>query len=948
MQRTPPKRRKISPTTSVPVDAPETPSRIPLSAAKALSDRRPSFASPTKASIARHNPQLLNRPTSSGPGAEGKGKNLDDVFAKALGEVQNTVESQPGVIGGGTQSDGSTTQGSYVPETQRATTPRARRLSVGGMLSAKPRRMSRSPSKQPEKAAPVVPGHDALQQNINPFVKKGLRRSPVSSQVEAELQDSLPGVADPFKKTGLRRSPISSQAVGSFEDAVAQPEVSTTPIAPAPSQAAEPITFDNVRRPEEQAVPPNATQGPSFNAEEPIRLNDGREVEEPAVAPRRHVSQVAELIRKSKSKTSMGRGDINDVQKQREDAARTPREPLQQPPSPAKDVTQPGNPHRPGLEEQGSSVEEVTQSSKSSWLELGESPKEALQSSKPRTPAPEELELLAEKSTQLTESHQPEAEEPESPAKEVTRSRKPRQPEQELQFPAIEVPQSSKSRPAGLEEPDLSAKEVTQSRRPRRPEPEEPELPPTPTQRGIPDPIVTTPPTGIHDTPSKGARKSKALGNKLKSSPLKPRDPPPPEPAKEKEAPKEQEPPKERDPETEVEASLKPEKPKRRKSARFLVPEDPHASKKNARDELLKELQQLQADVALANQENERLRLHQESGKRRPTAAPNPDELVALLRRSTEQPSKPTPKPTNIFKSIGSFLPFSSRRRTQPVSSSGLEKPLPSHLPIALDDPLPYLQAFSPLHYTSTIVLLPSEQTSPESSPEALEQPIFHKHLIHASHPTGLFAARLTMIVNSSTLSITDIEIPKLDASAEKELGSFVREHAVGNGTLGKDINVICWAMGRWVEVAIKRAAFWCAVETDFSTPEARDKALQKGARSRKRKRQGSTVAGDEEPEAEEEEEELKKQKWTRRQLLPHIGRTSMEIVSEEVELRFEWRIGFDWTGEAESSISAGARVPKSCKFPFQSHPCDTTVLTGKYRAKSRRQEGLRQSTGDF
>ncbi|TVY45427.1 hypothetical protein LOCC1_G003727 [Lachnellula occidentalis] len=905
MQRTPPpKRRKVSPTASVPGDAPETPSRIPVSAAKALSERRPSFASPTKASIARHNPQLLNRPSSSGPGAQSTGKKLDDVFAKALGEVQKTVESQPGVTGGGTQSD-ATIQGSYVPATQGNTTPRARRLSVGGILSAKPRRMSRSPSKQPEQSAPVVPGYGDLQDNNDPFGNRGLRRSPVSSQVETELQDSVQNIHDPFKKKGLRRSPISSQPLGSFEEAIA--EVSTAPTKPTLFHAARPITFNDVQKPEEQSMLSK------IHAEKVVALEKAQEAKEPSPAPRQRTSQVTELARNNNFKRWMGSSDLDGVQQQQEGAAVSPGEPPLQPSSLANDVAQSRTPHQPELVETRLSVADVTESSGSSWLLPEDSAKEATQS---RMPAPEELEILTAKSTRSNRRHLSEPKEAELPADEVNDSMnhygsEPDEPEVDL--PAKEVKQSSGSRWAEPEEIILSVKEINQARNSHRAESEEPELPPTPTQRGIPDPVVTTPPTGIHDTPSKRARKSKSLGQKLKSSPLKPRDPPPSEPSKEPEPAQEKKKPKEKEPATELEpeAKLEPEKPKRRKSARFLVPEDPYASKKEARDQLLKELQQLQADVALANQENERLRLHHESGKRRTTLAPNPEELIALLRRSTEQPSKTAPKPTSIFKSIGSFLPFSSRRRTQPVASSDLEKPLPSHLPIALDDPLPYLQAFSPLQYTSTIVLLPPEQTYQESSSDVPEQPILQKHSIHASHPTGLFASRLTMSVNSSTLSITDIDIPSLDASSEKELGAFVRDRAAGNGTLGKDINVICWAMGRWVELAIKRASFWCAIEVDFTTPEGREKALQRSTKSKKRQRLGSAIAGDGESE-QEEGEELKKQKWTRRQLLPHMGRTSMEIVGEEVELRVEWSIGFDWTGEAENSISAGARVPKN------------------------------------
>lgn len=833
--------------------------------------------------------------------------------------------------------------------------------------------MSRSPAKKPENTV-TVPGYGELQENINPFEKKGLQRSPTSSQVQAELQDSLPGVADPFKKktglrrspvssqaepeqqdslpgvvdpfkkkSGLRRSPISSQPIASFE-ALSQPEVSTIPMGSAPLHTAQPIT---VERLDELALAPRATQGRSFEAERPIVLNQGQKVDEPIKAPRRRVSQVAELVREDEARQSAGFSNTYNSQAQ-EDAAVTSNKTLQRPLFPAKGATQSNQPqveepeqpaeddtppvssiwlvrddsaaenvtqpYLPQLKDPEQSVREAAQSDSSSWLQDNS----ATETAQPRQSEPQEPEQHVEEvPVPATSSQEPDVskkaaslssnrmrlspQEPELQTEKYTPSRKTRQVEvPEFEFALPEVFQSGGSpRP----EPELPSEEITRSVNARRLEREEPELPPTPTQRGIPDPIVTTPPTGIHDTPSKRGRRSKSLGNKLKSSPLKPRDPPPSEPAKEKWSPEDSEPIHE--PEPELEHLLKPEKSKRRKSARFLVPEDPYAAKKKARDDLLKELQQLQADVALANQENERLRLHQESGKRRPTAAPNPDELLALLKRATEKPLKPKPKPTSIFKSIGQFLPFSSRRRTQPISSSDLEKPLPSHLPIAVDDPLPYLQAFSPLNYTSSIILLPQEQIFPDSTAEVPEQPTLQKHLINASHPTGLFAARLTMIVNSSTLSITDIEIPNLDASSEQELGPFVRQRATGNETLGKDINVICWAMGRWVEVAIKRAAFWCAIEADFSTPKARLKSLQKHSKNGKRKRQD--VNGEDEVDAGD------KQTWTRRQLLPHMGRTSIEIVSEEVELRVEWRIGFDWTGEAESAISAWARVPKSC-----------------------------------
>ncbi|KAH0548109.1 hypothetical protein GP486_008161 [Trichoglossum hirsutum] len=54
-------------------------------------------------------------------------------------------------------------------------------------------------------------------------------------------------------------------------------------------------------------------------------------------------------------------------------------------------------------------------------------------------------------------------------------------------------------------------------------EAEELELPPTPSQRGLADPIVTRPPVGLLNTPSKRPRRSRVLGEALASSPIRPR-----------------------------------------------------------------------------------------------------------------------------------------------------------------------------------------------------------------------------------------------------------------------------------------------------------------------------------------------------------------------------------------------------------------------------------------
>ncbi|KAH6707773.1 hypothetical protein BKA61DRAFT_134354 [Leptodontidium sp. MPI-SDFR-AT-0119] len=885
------KRRKTSPTTSIPIDAPTTPSRIPAPRKDGpqSASRRPSFASPTKASLSRHNPQLLNRPASSG-GPGNRGKDLQDVFAKALGE-------QPSMTGGNTMIAGddrdatksmSTTQENdpSAYDSLAKTPPRARSKGpVGGGLATKPRRLSKSPMKRPEWPPVENPIADALPDDFNPFQKKGLRRSPISSSADAPapvVQD--PVVEDsfnPFKKTGLRRSPISSQPEVELRRSPILSQPLETAFRVSPTAPELPVAaLESI--PEPFSPTKKLRRSPVISGLVKSTLEQLPEAFSPTKKLRRSpvfTEPVRSGLRRSPIPPQAASETIEPPNNTRAEEPESELPPVQAEPAPVSrmlfaeiprehDISRPHIPPPEARQQAAVTPTEPISQPKMLFAEISRKPKE-------QTIVPDVVQDSATSTTPM---------EP-----RPRRSSIPKIPVEPQKDSPVAIPESGqRTGPSKMDEvvQDL----FTGNRRA-----EEPDLPPTPTQLGIPDPVVTTPPTGIHDTPSKRARRNKALGAKLKSSPLKPRDPPP------------QEPP-EPVPQPELKPE-KPEKPRRRKSARFLIPEDPHAAKKKERDDLLKQLQQLQADVALANQENERLRIRSESRKKGLSAAPNPDELRSMLSRSTapELSSEPAPKPSSIFQSVRSFLPFAGRRRRTVATIS--EKPLPSHLPIALNDPLPYLQAFSPLTYSSTITILPSEAVSSDSS-LLDEQPILQRHVITASHPSGLFSTRLSMTVNTSALTIASLDILRLDMNAEKELGTFIRARSRSEHPLGKDITIVCWAMSRWIEVSIQRAQFWCAIEKDFGTPQARAKTMQK---KRKRKRQvlvqDDETSGTNGKDVHENEE---KHVWTRRQLLSQIGRTSLELANEHVELRFEWRISFDWTGEAETTISANARLPRT------------------------------------
>lgn len=835
MADSPAKRRKTSPTTSIPIDAPATPSRIPVRKdGSKTTPRRPSFASPTKASLSRHNPQLLNRPTSSGSGIErpsSRGK-LDDMFAKALGERPSSRDG-PSIITGEDRMGGPVDGGSgNTGGNSRPGTPKSRgSKALGGAWSANPRRMSRSPAKRVEKPAVGFSSRDIEQEILagaNPFQKKGLRRSPPPGMTAAETEKEMtadPVVEDtfnPFQKRGLRRSPVSSQPASQpmkpvdqqYQNATRLPEVSTTPQGPVPPHTGFVEISKEIARQEAAGHKPTPDQQQVRSAvAEAMSLNMANRSPSPVIAKphsQRRPPGVAEIMSSHRTLRSS---------------------------SPA--VASPST-HRKALE-----VPEIVPT------------RRVLRSSSPAV-APSTQKRV-----------------PVVPAVISTR--------RSLRLSSSPIPDPLEQRKVP------EAPEIISANRP--PPFEEPELPPTPTQLGLADPIVTSPATGIHDTPTK--RVKRKVGQKLKSSPLKPRDPPPPEVVQEKQPVRE----------TVLDYQYQPAKPaKRRKSARFLIPEDPHAEKKKERDALLRELQQLQADVALANQENERLRLLSESKKKVPTVS-NSDELLAMLQRATETSTAPKPKPASIFKSISSFLPFAPRRKPAPLLVS--QKPLPSHDAIPLDNPLPYLQAFTPLTYTSTVTLHQNPPNSSAYTSDDTNSPLFQKHIITASHPSGLFTSRLSMLVNTTSLKITDLSVLRLDMNAETELGTFIRARAKSQGPLGKDVSVICWAMGRWIEVSIKRAVFWYTVDSELGNAAKRKQYLQ---RKKKRKRLGSVVDG------QDDQEENEKSNLSRRQLLPYIGCTNMELVNEEVELRFEWKVAFDWTGEVESELGAVARLPKSCE----------------------------------
>ncbi|KAF6816019.1 hypothetical protein CPLU01_13978 [Colletotrichum plurivorum] len=460
---------------------------------------------------------------------------------------------------------------------------------------------------------------------------------------------------------------------------------------------------------------------------------------------------------------------------------------------------------------------------------------------------------------------------------------------------------------------------------PQEPEPEpEPELPPTPTQKGQPDPVVTTPPMGIHDTPSKRRRRN---GSPSKSSPLK--QPPlrPPEftqntmdPAKKKATAAAS---RERGPTKTARSTRAKKGPGGTHEARHIPEPDPHAVLKEERDALQAEIAKLEADLDFATEENDRVRRTQSlrSGAEPFIPDSRRDQLFDLLRRHLVPAEKEKPQDAaqewfDLAMNPASWLSFASLGQTQPLVSKAEEEDLPapvSHHPIQMSavEELPYLQAFTPFEFSGTTSMLPREDDS---------EPLMRKHsiVVRSANPAGLFMAKIEMIVETEKLQIKSLGVPRLDPAAVPELGPFIEKIVKGgsNTHMKRNVSVATWAMAEWYRVAVERAHVWHVVESELGD---REKLRASVARIRTRRKKRRRRDDEEQPSQEADEgsgDKLRADSLNRSVLLPHLGRTTYEIpipdaVDEETScLRIHWRIEFDWTGEAQSKVGLMIGMP--------------------------------------
>lgn len=128
------------------------------------------------------------------------------------------------------------------------------------------------------------------------------------------------------------------------------------------------------------------------------------------------------------------------------------------------------------------------------------------------------------------------------------------------------------------------------------------------------------------------------------------------------------------------------------------------------------------------------------------------------------------------------------------------------------------------------------------------------------------------------------MHVLRLPSWAERELGTFMRAKAKE-----KNLGNACWAIDSFWDLATKRAQHWHRCEKAFArllpkrTATDTDDASATGAES-------SILS--------------------RKDMGRHLGRDVLILQDKHVLLKINWRIAFDWTGEAESIIDAECAVP--------------------------------------
>lgn len=323
-------------------------------------------------------------------------------------------------------------------------------------------------------------------------------------------------------------------------------------------------------------------------------------------------------------------------------------------------------------------------------------------------------------------------------------------------------------------------------------------------------------------------------------------------------------------------------------------PPDPELEqKKREKEKLTQELKELESQVSRCTKEIVKIQKQPPAHRLPPRER---EDLISFITKITETETEAEEdKSPSISNLLCSFLPFSSHAIPPPPSKEPITKPVPSHRPLDLEDPLPYLQMFTNFTIQTHLDL-------PDSKPAATSDRIHQKHTITMTGPQQLLTASLILTIDVPTTTIADLQITHLSPWAERDLGAFMREKA-----LEQNLSNACWAVESYWDIARKRAEHWHRCETAFAHLLP-GRAREDAENVTPQHRQSSSGA---------------KITTRRRDLKRLLGRDVLVLQDRHVVLQLDWKIGFDWTGEANSTVGVRAAVPRVCKFlRYPPSPC--------------------------
>jgi hypothetical protein len=315
--------------------------------------------------------------------------------------------------------------------------------------------------------------------------------------------------------------------------------------------------------------------------------------------------------------------------------------------------------------------------------------------------------------------------------------------------------------------------------------------------------------------------------------------------------------------------------PEAKDQSKKAEPFDPEVEKrKQEKARLQRELADLEAQVARCSEEIVKEQQRSPAEALRAADRAELQSFITEVSGANDEVEIATP----VSSLLCSFLPFSTLSIPRPQNQV-LGKPVPSHRPVELADPLPYLQMFTSLSFT-TQLSLPRGKVNPHS------RRVHQKHIIDIAGPQKLLTAQIFVIIDTLGNEIVDMQILRLSPWAERELGTFLRKRAEEN-----DLGNACWAIDSYWTIAHKRAQHWHQCEVKFSHLLV-----------------GQT---NEDTENVNHQHQLEAKRISRRDLNRHLGRDSLILQDKHVLLKLNWRIGFDWTGETESEVTVEPAFPR-------------------------------------